>query len=64
MIDFFARSADQRRFLMQRDGDHVQQSLRAGRGAAAGLLDQPGDRIGFVDQTDAAGVEAFAASPG
>src|ERR1700735_1895734 len=47
-IDFVARTQDQRHALMQRLGYDVEQGVASGRGAAAGLFDQQGDRVGLV----------------
>src|ERR1700678_1188546 len=47
-VDFVAGTQNQRDALMQRFGDDVEQTLASGRGAAAGLFDEQGDRVGLV----------------
>ena len=52
--DLVARAEHQRHALVQRLGLEVEDTLLAVGCRAAGLLDQEGDRVGLVDQAQAA----------
>ena len=58
--DFVARAEDQRHALMEPTRQDVEDALAAGRGGAARLLDEPRDRVRFVDEPQAAVVIAVA----
>src|SRR5689334_19644253 len=51
--DFLAGSEQQRYALMKRGRRNIEDTLRARRRGATGLLDEPGNRVGFVDQPQA-----------
>lgn len=58
--DLVGGAEDQRNARMQTARSHVENAVDAVSGHAAGLLDQKGDRIGFVDVPQSSALVTFA----